>query len=410
MPGKRKRSPLRQSSNASKTTPKACAKPPVVEKIYDCARSWKQRLGLWQKPKPGQPVTLASDCSGYGSELVALRLLGLQGRIKPVMACDHCKAKRALHKTVSDVCGFNDADCIYFTDVFERDHKDAPRADLYCAGFPCPPFSRIGKREGCRDQRGLATLEGLHYLAAQRPRAVLLEQVSAIRDKNHKQLWQFIVKVFQLLEYQMVHGIVSTRYFGIPQSRPRLYILAICKEAVSKGKSLTMPEPRAKHPDLHTFLQKSLSGTEKLDLPNYEKRLGPKMWNQGYVLDVQASAKFQSILHNCCPCLTKTRCKQHGYYIPKLLRRLNDVEMAKLQGLPAAVTEAMMAAAQGLPAGSFGAAVGDAMSINVLQTMLRHLCNAAGLFDLPERYDFWRQCPEDRCHQLSDSLWAKYDK
>ncbi|CAL1161575.1 unnamed protein product [Cladocopium goreaui] len=71
-------------------------------------------------------------------------------------------------------------------------------------------------------------------------------------------------------------------------------------------------------------------------------------------------------------------CKQHGFYIPKLLRRLNDFEMAKLQGLPSAVTNALMAAAQDLPAGSFGAAVGDAMSINVLQTMLRHLCDAAG--------------------------------
>lgn len=137
------------------------------------------------------------------------------------------------------------------------------------------------------------------------------------------------------------------------------------------------------------------------------------MWTQGYVLDLQASAKFQSILRNFCPCLTKTRCKQHGFDIPKLLRRLNDFEdfeMAKLQGLPSAVTNALMAAAQDLPAGSFGAAVGDAMSINVLQTMLRHLCDAAGMFNLPESHDFWRQCPKDRCHQLSDSLWAKHDK
>ena len=166
-------------------------------------------------------------------------------------------------------------------------------------------------------------------------------------------------------------------------------------------KPLSIPEPRATHPDLHTFLQKTIKGTEKLDLPNYERRLGSNMWTQGYVLDVQASAKFQSILRNCCPCLTKTRCKQHGFYIPKLLRRLNDFEMAKLQGLPSAVTNALMAAAQDLLAGSFGAAVGDAMSINVLQTMLRHLCDAAGMFDLPESHDFWRQCPKDTVDVIS---------
>ena len=88
-------------------------------------------------------------------------------------------------------------------------------------------------------------------------------------------------------------------------------------------------------------------------------------------------------------------------WAPKSDLAFNDFEMAKLQGLPLAVTNALMAAAQDLLAGSFGAAVGDAMSINVLQTMLRHLCDAAGMFDLPESHDFWRQCPKDTVDVIS---------
>ena len=384
-------------------------KPAVVDEINDRANTWKQRLGRWSPVPHGQKMTLASDCSGYGSELVALRLLGLQNRVKLSMVCENCKAKGALHKTVVEVCSFNAAECRYYADIFKRHHQDAPRADLYCAGLPCPAFSRLGKRRGCQDERGLATLQGMLYIASQRPRMVLLEQVSALLDKNHKQVWEFMQKIFRMLDYEMVHSIVNTRMYGIPQSRPRLYVLAICKESLLKP--LCIPERRETHPDLHTFLQKSIEGTEKLDLPNYERKLGSSMWKHGYVLDAQASTRFQSILRNCCPCLTKTRCKQHGYYIPKLKRRLNAFEMAKLQGLPAALVQAMLAAAADLPKGSFEGAVGDAMSINVLQTMLRHLCDAGGMFDLPAgRCDFWRHCPKDRCHQLSDALWAKYDR
>ena len=62
-----------------------------------------------------------------------------------------------------------------------------------------------------------------------------------------------------------------------------------------------------------------------------------------------------------------------------------------------------------LPKGSFEEAVGDAMSINVLQTMLRMVCDCAGLFSFPAKTkDFWLLCPGDKCYQLSDALWRKY--
>ena len=60
----------------------------------------------------------------------------------------------------------------------------APRLDFYSAGYPCPSFSRMGARRGTNDRRGLVTLQGLHYIATARPRALVLEQVSAITDQD----------------------------------------------------------------------------------------------------------------------------------------------------------------------------------------------------------------------------------
>ena len=203
--------------------------------------------------------------------------------------------------------------------------------------------------------------------------------------------------------------ICNTRDFGIPQSRPCLYVAAVCKETLTKP--LKLPDPRRTQPRLHTFLDKENRGTERLQLPNYESKLGNRMWTEGFVLDVGSSPQFQHVMFDAAPCLTKTRCKQQGFYIPKLLRRVSCIEMGKLQGLPTPVIEALMTTCRvkGLPKGSLEEAVGDAMSINVLQAMLRMVCDCAGLFVLPAKtIDFWLLCPDDKCYQLSDALWAKY--
>ena len=249
----------------------AAAPPPVVAEIKSFAQSWKKRLGLWQKPRPGQPVTVATHCSGYGSELLALRLLGLQASVKSVMACESSKSKQTLHRTMSEICGIDTSQCKYYSDIFSRSNQNAPRADIYTAGYPCPTFSRLGRRQGTAERRGKVTLAGLLYVSAQRPRAILLEQVAAILDKNHWQVWQFVLKVLELLEYEVQFAICNTCQFGIPQSRPRLYVVAVCKEALVKP--LRLPEARRTKPRLHAFLDKELRGTERLQLPNYERKL-----------------------------------------------------------------------------------------------------------------------------------------
>ena len=81
--------------------------PPVVAEINALLQNWKQRLGLWPKPKAGQVFSLASDCSGYGSELLALRLLGLQKKAQLIMTCESCSKKRALHDVMVKICGFD---------------------------------------------------------------------------------------------------------------------------------------------------------------------------------------------------------------------------------------------------------------------------------------------------------------
>ena len=376
--------------------------PAEVSEINLLALSWKRRLGKWKAPDTSKPFKLGSDCAGYGSELIALRLLGLQKRCYLAMFCENDADKVALHRETMRLCGFDASDCHHYDDMFARNNRESLRVDLYVAGFPCPAFSRLGLRRGTADRRGVVTLRGLQYIAGQRPRALVLEQVSSILDKDHKILWDYILKTLDHLEYEYTYRILNTRHLGISQSRPRVYLMAVCKESLVHP--LVLPPERQFDPDLHNWLQKDLVGNETLSLPTYEAKLGPEMWSHGFVLDVKASPAFQHPLRNCCPCLTKSRCKEHGYYIPKLRRRLTPVEMGKLQGLPTAVIEGLMRT-ETASARAFEQAVGDGMSINCVQSVIRRALDAAGLTSLGSSKDYWLQCPAPKCHQLADSLW-----
>ena len=292
----------------------------AVRDINALASSWKQRLPRWARPKQGY-IKCASDCSGYGSDLIALSMLGLQGRVKSVMTCENSETKKTLHAAVAKACCADMSENIHYDDITARSHSDAPTADLYVAGYPCPSYSNLGKKNGVKDLRGFVTLEGLRYIATKRPRVVVLEQVASILQMKHQKIWNFLQKILKQLDYKINFKVMNCKNYGVPQSRPRLYVLAVASES-SVQASVFLPEGQKDYTDVHWFLDKHDMGSEILSLPHYEALLGPNYMNKGYILDIGASKRFQSVVKNACPCLTKSRLKSMGFYIPKLKRRL----------------------------------------------------------------------------------------
>ena len=297
---------------------------------------------------------------------------------------------------------------VYFDDI-KRNHRHCPNADVYVAGYPCPSFSKLGRKAGVQDPRGMIPLEGLKYISETRPRVVVLEQVSAICQAKHKKVFDFIKKTLARLNYTFDLRVFNTRHYGVPQSRPRMYLVAIVKESLIR--KLSLPDPRQSHTDMHHFLDKRLVGQEVLDLPRYQEKLGDRLWKYGYILDIGSSTQFQSPMHNCCPCLTKERLKSAGFYIPKLRRRLSTSEAAAFQAVPPQVCAAMEGAAKAgkLPKNFVAAAVGDAMSIHVLMLVLRCGLDASGLTNLGPKRDYWLQVPAGEASaRLSQRLFEKY--
>ena len=100
------------------------------------------------------------------------------------------------------------------------------------AGYPCPSYSVLGKKKGVQDPRGQIGLYGLEYICHHKPSCVVLENVKGLLQKKHQQFRQLIKDVLEKLGYTLRLKLHSTLDYGIPQSRQRVYIVALLKDAI----------------------------------------------------------------------------------------------------------------------------------------------------------------------------------
>lgn len=98
-------------------------------------------------------------------------------------------------------------------------------AQLWTMSPPCQPFTKKGLQQGLDDHRCdsfMALLEKLKHLK-NRPRYILLENVVGFEDSRaHEQLLSTLAE----LQYGYQEFILSPVQFGVPNSRPRYYLLA----------------------------------------------------------------------------------------------------------------------------------------------------------------------------------------
>ena len=100
-------------------------------------------------------------------------------------------------------------------------------------------------------------------------------------------------------------------------------------------------------------------------------------------IDVDASQRFRQWKEGVAPALTRTRCRSGGWYLTTHGRRMASAQLLKLQGIHPDVFNVNGC---GLSRSDLNAAVGNAMSANILERILPRVAYAAGILD---------QCPKD---------------
>lgn len=121
-----------------------------------------------------------------------------------------------------------------FGEIDERDIRSVdpfslPEFDVLLAGFPCQPFSLIGKRDGLDDPRGQLFNEVVKFLDKRQPRAFVLENVKNLIKHNKGETYKFIKSALENagMGYSVSEQVLDSRNFGVPQHRERIYIVGI---------------------------------------------------------------------------------------------------------------------------------------------------------------------------------------
>ena len=114
-------------------------------------------------------------------------------------------------------------------DIESVDPEQLPKAEIWTAGFPCQDVSVargwLG-REGLQGKRTGLFYSFLKLVEANRPEVVMLENVTGLLNSHAGQDFAIILQSLTALGYGVSWRVLNARYFGSPQSRPRVFICA----------------------------------------------------------------------------------------------------------------------------------------------------------------------------------------
>ncbi len=132
------------------------------------------------------------------------------------------------------------------SEVFKKEIQSV-EYDVLLAGFPCQSFSSVGLQMGFEDKiRGTIFFDIAKIIKTTHPKAVFLENVGNLYAHNKGQTFKTIIETLEdHLNYKVI-GVVrgskselitnrrnfirNSKDFGIPQNRPRIYIVAFSRE------------------------------------------------------------------------------------------------------------------------------------------------------------------------------------
>jgi DNA (cytosine-5)-methyltransferase 1 len=131
-----------------------------------------------------------------------------------------------------------------YGDITKISEKEIPKFDVLLAGFPCQPFSSIGKREGFKHQtQGTLFYDVARIIDYHKPKAFLLENVAGLLTHDDGRTFTTIISVLISIGYAIEYKILDSSDFGVPQKRERIYIVGFNKRKV-KLANFNFPKPR----------------------------------------------------------------------------------------------------------------------------------------------------------------------
>ncbi len=173
-------------------------------------------------------------------------------------------------------------------DITKLNPNDIPQHDVLCAGFPCQSFSKAGSQKGFGDVRGVLFFDIVRILKNHierygGPKYLILENVRNLVSHDKGRTWIRIRTELENIGYNVVKNpiIVSPHYFGIPQLRERVVIVAVRKDFFSGEIELKIDKKPKNSCNMDSIIIPNDTDEYKLasfKITDYEERL-LNMWD-----------------------------------------------------------------------------------------------------------------------------------
>ena len=228
--------------------------------------------------------------------------------------------------------------------LVERDIKsvrseDIPDFDVLVAGFPCQPFSKMGKLRGFEDPRGNLFFEISRIVRDKRPPVIFLENVANLLEhddgKTFLTIYNALVPYGYTFKYRVMDAI---EYGNVPQHRTRIFIVAFLDN--DKCERFEFPDKLKLTVKLNDILVRSEKHDESYyytDSSVYYEDLQRIVTDKSALYKIYDSGVTRKA-HYVCPTLTANM----GTYPDRVpiirddygIRKITPYECLALQGFP----------------------------------------------------------------------------
>lgn len=208
-------------------------------------------------------------------------------------------------------------------DIKELDHADVPVSEVWAGGFPCQDVSlaRMGPRAGLKGKKSGLFFEFARLLERGRPRVFLIENVPGLLSSHGGRDFEIILRTLANIGYGVGWRVLNSRYFGVPQSRQRVYIVGCYRDWRGPGEILFESECGAR--------DNSPVGSDG------KKPLSPFKESIGDPLKGPVTPSLAYCLYACSARHTGTDWSRNYVSYPDgRVRRLMPIECERIQGFP----------------------------------------------------------------------------
>lgn len=227
---------------------------------------------------------------------------------------------------------------------------DIPDHDILVGGFPCQPFSTLGKLQGFDDEKNRGTLffEIMDIITKHDTKVVVLENVKNLLNHDNGNTFARIKKELQEAGYDVNAQVLNSQDYGIPQRRNRVFIVAFNKKYF-KTSEFVYPEKEELRVTTQDLLDANVE--EKYFLTKKLEHTILGVGTKGYIvkptIDLPISKTLTATMHKMHRASQDNYVTDNTNFVRNVkdkerripIRKLTPNECRQLQGFPSEWTQ-----------------------------------------------------------------------